>query len=74
MIKNMAAVDRIVRLVLAMVVVFVLAMGFIEGPMAWLFGAGAAYLFLTAAAGHCPVYKVIGIDSHTHDGTEHYGG
>lgn len=74
MIKNMAAIDRIVRLMFALLIVFVIAMGFIEGTMAWLLGAMAIVLFVTAVAGHCPFYKAIGIDSHTHDGTEHYGG
>lgn len=74
MIKNMAAIDRIARLLFAMVIVFVIAMGFIEGTMAWLLGAFALVLFVTAVVGHCPFYKVIGIDSHSHDGTEHFGG
>lgn len=74
MIKNMAAVDRIARLLFAIIIVFVIAMGFIEGAMAWLLGAFALVLFVTAVAGHCPFYKMIGIDSHTHDGSEHYGG
>ncbi|WP_051504424.1 YgaP family membrane protein [Sphingomonas jaspsi] len=74
MIKNVAAGDRIARLLIAMVIVFVIAMGFIEGPMAWVLGALAIVFFGTAVAGHCPFYKAIGIDSHSHDGTEHYGG
>lgn len=74
MIKNMAAGDRIARLLFAMIIVFVIAMGFIEGPMAWVLGALAVVLFGTAVIGHCPFYKAIGIDSHTHDGTEHFGG
>ena len=44
MTKNMANMDRIARLVFAMVMVFVIAMGFIEGPMAWVLGALAAVL------------------------------
>ena len=74
MTKNMANMDRIARLVFAMVMVFVIAMGFIEGPMAWVLGALAAVLAATAVVGHCPFYRAIGIDSHVHDGTEHFGG
>lgn len=74
MIKNMAAIDRIARVLFAMVIVFVIAMGFIEGAMAWLLGALALVLFGTAVAGHCPFYRAIGIDSHSHDGTEHFRG
>ena len=74
MIKNMAAIDRIARLLCAIVIVFVIAMGFIEGAMAWVLGAFALVLFVTALVGHCPFYRMIGIDSHTHDGSEHYGG
>lgn len=74
MLKNMAGVDRLVRAVVAALFVFVVYMGFIEGPMGWLLLAMAAVLFLTAVVGHCPVYKLIGIDSHVHDGHEHYGG
>lgn len=74
MTNNMSAIDRIVRMLAAMLILFVIAMGFIGGPMAWLLGALGLVLAATSASGHCPAYKLIGIDSHVHDGHEHFGG
>lgn len=74
MLKNMGPTDRLVRSFVAVIIVFVIAMGFVSGIAALLAGILAAVLAVTAAMGHCPFYRVIGIDSHVHDGTEHFGG
>lgn len=74
MTNNMAAIDRIVRMMFAILIVFVIAMGFIQGVMAWVLGAIGLVLGGTAVVGHCPLYRLIGIDSHVHDGHERYGG
>lgn len=74
MVNNMAVGDRIARGIFAILAFGAIAMQYIEGPIAWLLGAIAAVLGISAVVGTCPFYKWVGIDGHEHDGHEHYGG
>lgn len=71
MIKNIGSSDRMVRIVVALVLGFLIVMGLVEGIFAILLGIFAALLFVTALIGSCPFYKMIDIDSHPdHAGDE----
>ncbi|MEJ2565669.1 MAG: DUF2892 domain-containing protein [Gammaproteobacteria bacterium] len=56
MIKNMGSVDRLVRTVLALVVVALYFTGQISGVAAIILGVIAAIFLLTSAVAFCPLY------------------
>ena len=56
MMKNMGAVDRLVRTILALVVVALYFTGQISGVAAIILGIIAVIFLLTSAIGFCPLY------------------
>lgn len=54
--KNMGAADRLVRTVLAVIVVFLYFTGRISGYPAVILGVVAVAFLLTSAIGYCPAY------------------
>jgi hypothetical protein len=54
--KNMSPVDRIVRLVLAIVVLALYLTGVISGTAALILGILAVILVVTSLLGFCPLY------------------
>jgi hypothetical protein len=54
--KNMGLIDRIIRLVLAAVVVVLYLTGQISGVAAIVLGAIALIFVITSAIGFCPLY------------------
>jgi len=73
MMKNVGVADRIIRLAVAAVLVFLAATPAVNGWVAYVFLGGAAYLLLTAIIGHCLIYRALDVDSHVHGGTYHSG-
>ncbi len=61
MTKNMGLVDRLIRTVLAVVVIALYATGQISGTAAIILGIVAAVFLLTALIGFCPAYLPFGI-------------
>ncbi len=61
MTKNMGLVDRLIRTVLAVVVIALYAAGQISGTAAVILGIIAAVFLLTAIIGFCPAYLPLGI-------------
>lgn len=59
--KNMGGLDRIVRLVVALVVFFLYYFGVISGTLAYVLLALAAIFVLTSFVGFCPLYVPFGI-------------
>jgi hypothetical protein len=53
---NMGAVDRIVRIVIAVVVIVLYVTGRISGYLALILGIVAVAFLLTSAIGYCPAY------------------
>lgn len=70
MTKNMAPADRVFRAVAAVLLGFAAFMGLTDGWIAeWfsiLLAVIGAYMAVTAATGHCFIYRLVGIDGHTH--------
>jgi hypothetical protein len=58
MVKNMSVVDRVIRIVLALVVVVFTFTGMISGPAAIVLGVLAVVFLLTGAVGTCPLYML----------------
>jgi hypothetical protein len=61
--KNMGAVDRIIRAVLAVAIAGFYFAGSITGTAAIVLGIFAVILLLTSATGICPLYGPLGIST-----------
>jgi uncharacterized membrane protein len=59
--KNMGSADRVIRLVLAAVVVGLYFYGVISGTFGLIALVIAAVFTLTATIGSCPLYSLIGV-------------
>ncbi|MEN3027972.1 MAG: DUF2892 domain-containing protein [Aquificaceae bacterium] len=56
--KNMSNLDRIIRVVLAIVFLY---LAFTKGGAWWVLGIAGIVLLGTSAIGFCPLYRVIGM-------------
>jgi hypothetical protein len=63
MTKNMGIADRIIRTIVALVVVILLITGEISGALAVILGIVAAAFLLTSAIGWCPLYLPLKIST-----------
>jgi hypothetical protein len=61
--KNMGVADRIIRSVVALLIIVLLAAGKIAGALAVILGIVAAAFLLTSATGWCPVYGPLHIST-----------
>ncbi|HUW69718.1 MAG TPA: DUF2892 domain-containing protein [bacterium] len=62
--KNMGTVDRVIRIVLAIVVVVLFTAGQLSGVAAIILGILAVVFVLTSVVGTCPLYLPFKIDTH----------
>ncbi len=63
MIKNMGVIDRIIRVVLALVVLVLYLTGVISGWLAIVLGIVAVIFMLTSLVGFCPAYALLKIST-----------
>lgn len=56
MVKNMGTVDRVLRVLFAVVVAILLAAGALKGAGGIILGILGAIFLVTAAVGTCPIY------------------
>jgi len=61
--KNMGAIDRIIRVILAVVVGILYVTGQISGLAAVIFGVFAVIFLVTSAVAFCPLYVPLGIST-----------
>ena len=61
--KNVGSVDKIIRLVLAIVLFAVAYFGVIEGTLAIVSYVAGAIMLVTAFMKSCPLYSIFGISS-----------
>jgi hypothetical protein len=73
MVKNLGAFDRGARLAAAALLAFSASTTSVDGWMAILFYAIAAYLAITALVGQCLLYRALDINSRAHAGEYHSG-
>jgi DUF2892 family protein len=73
MVKNVGTADRVARIVIAGVLGFLTATPAINGWVAYVCLAIAAYLVITAIIGHCVIYDTLDVNSRDHGGTYHSG-
>lgn len=59
--KNMGGLDRMVRLVVAVVLIALSYFNIVEGTLALVFYAVSAIFILTSLISFCPLYTIFGI-------------
>jgi len=70
MTKNMGSIDRIIRIILAVVVAVLYFTGNISGAAAVILGILAIIFILTSFIGFCPLYLPFGIKTLKKGGSE----
>ena len=63
MTKNMGTLDRVIRTVIAVIILVLLLNGTLTGMLALLLGVFAIAFLGTSAIGWCPLYKPLGIST-----------
>ena len=61
--KNAGTVDRIVRVVIGIVLLYVVATGKVEGIVMYVAAILGAMMLITAALAYCPLYPVMKINT-----------
>ena len=61
--QNMGAIDRILRLIVAVILAVMYNQAVITGPTGIVLFVFAFILALTAIVGSCPIYTLLGINS-----------
>ncbi|MGB9740123.1 YgaP family membrane protein [Chloroflexus sp.] len=61
MTPNMGNVDRIARVVIALLFIVMIVTGVLSGALAWIGGILAIVFLVTSAIGFCPLYLPFGI-------------
>jgi len=74
MAKNMGSIDKVIRVLLALVVVALYYKHQISGTAAVIFGVLAAVFVLTSLIGFCPLYLPLGISTRKKTGQCGCGG
>jgi len=59
----MGGIDRIIRLVVAAVIVLLYTQGIIAGTIAYVLFAVAAIFALTSFVSFCPLYRIVGLNT-----------
>lgn len=62
--NNMGGADRVIRILLAIVVAFLIYFEVLQGVLAYVLLTVAALFVLTGLIGFCPVYGLFGINTH----------
>jgi len=63
MTKNMGTIDRLIRIILAVIIVILLLNGSVAGTFALILGIFAVAFLGTSAIGWCPLYKPMSINT-----------
>jgi hypothetical protein len=61
--KNESGLDRIIRVIVAIVIAVLYFTGVISGTWAIVLGIVGAILLVTGLIGFCPLYKLLGIST-----------
>jgi hypothetical protein len=68
--KNMSALDRGIRIVIALAIAVSLITGVFGGTFGVILGIVAVVLLLTSVVGFCPLYAPLKISTRRHQGAE----
>lgn len=61
--SNMGSFDKIIRVMVSILLVFLFATDAIQGTLGWMVIAVAAVFTLTSIFGFCPLYTIFGIST-----------
>jgi hypothetical protein len=61
--KNMGTIDRVIRVLLAVVVIILYLAGSITGVAAVILGIFALIFIITSLIGYCPLYTLLNIST-----------
>ena len=61
--KNMGGTDKIIRLLIAAVLVILYTSGILTGTISWIALAFAGIFLVTALISFCPLYSIFGINT-----------
>ena len=61
--QNMGSIDRVVRVVVALVVAGLIVTGQVSGVLAIVLGVFAAVFVLTSLVSFCPLYPLVGLNT-----------
>ena len=60
---NVGSIDKVIRIIIAVVAIYVAYKGMVASPWTFVLYAVAAIMVLTALAGRCPIFAIFGINS-----------
>ena len=63
MTNNMSNLDRIIRLIAAIIIIGLYLMGTISGTLSIVLGIVAAIFIVTSIIGYCPLYQLLKIST-----------
>jgi hypothetical protein len=63
MMKNMGSVDKLVRVILAIVFGVLIILGVVQGVLAWVLGILGVIFLVTSSCSRCPLYYPFGIST-----------
>lgn len=61
--KNAGTVDRIVRVVIGIILLYAVATGMVQGILMYVAGILGIMMLVTAALAYCPLYPVLKINT-----------
>jgi len=63
MTQNMGKIDRIARVIFALLILVLYSLGLISGTVAIILGVFAGVFILTSILGFCPLYLPLGLNT-----------
>ena len=64
--KNMGALDKSLRVLIAIIIALLYYLDVIEGTLAYVLMAIAIIFLITSFINFCPLYKILGINTNRH--------
>jgi hypothetical protein len=61
--SNVGSIDKVVRILIAVVISILFFTGTVQGVVAYVLLALGAIFLLTSAVGFCPLYRLVGIST-----------
>jgi len=61
--KNVGSIDKVARIIIAIVAFWAAYTGQVESPVNYILYALGAIMVLTTVMGSCPIYSVIGVNT-----------
>jgi len=63
MVKNEASLDRVLRILIALIIVILYSINIVGGTLGIILLVVAGIMFFTGLLGNCPIYSIFGIST-----------